>query len=121
MDGRIGNLLKKTQCERGDISLTQTKEFFLIFPIEDGRIKHLERNKDLRTSTLVLGESERCLPQLKDSFPDVCEARNDFGPCQETSYTSITLNPESTFTRQEKNHSLFHCNTLTYPELLIRI
>ena len=30
------------------------------------------------------------------------------GPCQETSYTAITLNPESNFTRREKNHSLFH-------------
>ena len=28
-----------------------------------------------------------------------------FGPCQETSYTAITLNPESNFTRREKNHS----------------
>ena len=42
-----------------------------------------------------------------------------FGPCQETSYTAITLNPESNFTRREKNHSLFHWNTLTSPELLI--
>ena len=37
-----------------------------------------------------------------------CEARNDFGPCQETSYAAITLNPESNFTRRERNHSLFH-------------
>ena len=44
-----------------------------------------------------------------------------FGPCQETSYAAITLNPESNFTRREKNHSLFHWTTLTYPELLIRI
>ena len=29
------------------------------------------------------------------------------GPFQETSYTAITLNPESNFTRREKNHSLF--------------
>ena len=43
------------------------------------------------------------------------------GPCQETSYTAITSNPESSFTRREKNHSLFHVSTLTYPELLIRI
>ena len=40
-----------------------------------------------------------------------------FGPFQETSQTAITLNPESDFTRREKNHSLFHCNTLTSPEL----
>ena len=44
-----------------------------------------------------------------------------FGPCQETSKTSITLNPESNFSRREKNHSLFHWNKLTSPELLIRI
>ena len=31
-----------------------------------------------------------------------------FGPCQEASYTAITLNPESNFTRRERNHSLFH-------------
>ena len=43
------------------------------------------------------------------------------GLCQETSYTAVTLNPESSFTRREKNHSLFHWNTLTSPELLIRI
>ena len=40
-----------------------------------------------------------------------------FGPFQETSYTAVTLNPESNFTRREKNHSLFHRNTLTSPEL----
>ena len=28
-----------------------------------------------------------------------------FGPCQEASKTAITLNPESNFTRREKNHS----------------
>ena len=44
-----------------------------------------------------------------------------FGPCQETSYTAITLNPESNFTRREMNHSLFHWSTLTFPELHTRI
>ena len=28
-----------------------------------------------------------------------------FGPCQETSYTAIPLNPETNCTRREKNHS----------------
>ena len=41
--------------------------------------------------------------------------------CQDISYTAITLNPESNFTRREKNQSPFHWNILTYPELLIRI
>ena len=29
-------------------------------------------------------------------------------PCQETSYTATKSNQESSFTRREKNHSLFH-------------
>ena len=92
-----------------------------IFPIADGRIKPLEGDQDLRTSTLIrqrsvqgeshvdfLGESEGSLPQPHDSFPVAGEAMNDFGPCQQTSYTAITLNPESNFTRREKNHSPLH-------------
>ena len=43
------------------------------------------------------------------------------GPSQETSLAAITLTQESNFTRQEKNHSLFHWKTLKNPELLIRI
>ena len=114
------------------IFLKEKGEF--IFPITDGRIKTLGGDQDLRTSTLVrhrpiqgenhidfLGESEGSLPQPHDSIPDAGEAVHDFGPCQETSYTAITLNHESNFTRREKNHSLFHWNTLTFPELLIRI
>ena len=92
-----------------------------IFPIADGRIKLLGGDQDLRTSTSIrhrpiqgeshihfLGESEGSLPTPHDSFTDAGEAINDFGLYQETSYTAITLNPESNFTRREKNHSLFH-------------
>ena len=66
-----------------------------------------------------LGEWEGSPPSPpQDSYPDAGEARNDFfGPCQGTSYTAITLNPESNFTRREKNH----WNTLTSPELQERI
>ena len=62
-----------------------------IFPIADGRIKHLGGDQDLRTSTLIrdhpirgegyadfLGESEGSLPQPHDSLPDAGEAINDF-------------------------------------------
>ena len=62
-----------------------------IFPIADGRIKTLGGDQDLRTSTLIrhrpiqgesdidfLGESEGSLPPPQDSFPDACEAINDF-------------------------------------------
>ena len=92
-----------------------------IFPIADGRIKPFGGDQDLRTSTLIrqgpiqgeshvdfLGESEGSLPPPHDSFLDAGEAINDFGSYQETSYTAITLEPESSFTRREKNHSLFH-------------
>ena len=91
------------------------------FPIADGRIRTPGGDQELRTSTLVrhrpiqgeghvdfLGESEGSLPQPQDSFPDAGEAYTTFGPCRETSYTAITLNPESKFTRRERNHSLFH-------------
>ena len=84
-----------------------------IFPITDGRIKTPGGDQELRTSTLVrprpiqgeshidfLGESEGSLPQPHGSLPDAGEAIHDFW--------SITLNPESNFTRREKNHSLFH-------------
>ena len=97
------------------------KQGEFIFPIADGRIKTLGGDQELRTSTLVrprpiqgdghvdfLGESEGSLPQPHDSLPDAGEAIHDFGPCREASYTAITLNPESNFTRREKNHSLFH-------------
>ena len=87
-DGRIGNLLEKTQCERGDICQRRRRIFF---SIADGRIKTPGGDQELRTSTLVrhrpiqgegnidfLGESEGSLPQLHDSFPDVGKGRNDF-------------------------------------------
>ena len=86
-DGRIGNLLEKTQCERGDIS--QTRRIY--FPIAGGRIKTHGVDQELRTSTLArhrpirgeghvdfLGESEGSLPQLHDSLPDAGEAIHDF-------------------------------------------
>ena len=89
-----------------------------IFLVADGRIKFVGGDQELRTSTLIrdhpirvedqrdfLGESEGSPPPLDEMI---------FGPFQETSYTAITLNPESNFTRREKNH---HWNTLTSPEL----
>ena len=87
-DGRIGNLLKKTQCKE---VIFPKENGNLIFPIADGRIKTLGGDQDLRTSTLVrhrpiqgeshidfLGESEGSPPPLPhDSFPDAGEAIND--------------------------------------------
>ena len=85
-DGRIGNLLEKTQCERGDFSRRR-----IYFPVADGGIKPLRGDQDLRTSILIrqrpiqgespldfLGESEGSLPPPHDSFADAVEAINDF-------------------------------------------
>ena len=92
-----------------------------IFPIADGRIKTLGGDLDLRTSTLVrhrpiqgesnidfLGEAEGSPPPLRESFRVPLKHEIISGPYRETSYTAITLNPESNFTRRERNHSLFH-------------
>ena len=87
-DGRIRNLLWKTQCKAGDISQRKLK---IYFPIADGRIKLPGGDQELRTSTLIrerpiegdshvdfLRESEGSLPPPHDSFPDAGEAINDF-------------------------------------------
>ena len=79
-----------------------------IFPITDGPIKLPGGGQGLITSALTreppirgesrvdfLGESEGSLPPPQDSLLDAGETMNDFCPCQETSYTAITLNPES--------------------------
>ena len=72
--------------------------------------------------TLIFLENQKGLfHHLKTRFRMPVKQLMTFGPCQETSYNAITLDQESNFTRQGKNHSLFHWSTLTYPELHIRI
>ena len=85
--GRIGNLLKKTQCKGSDISQRNGKS---IFPVADGRIKFAGGDQKLRTPTLIRerpirGESridslgaEGSLPPPQDSLKDASEAINDF-------------------------------------------
>ena len=41
---------------------------------------------------------------LKTHFWVPVKRQTTFGPCRETSYTAITLNPESNFTRREMNN-----------------
>ena len=97
------------------------KQGEFIFPIADGRIKTLGGDQELRTSTLVrprpiqgesdidfLGESEGLFHNLATHFRMPVKQQTISGPCREASYTAITLNPESSFTRRERNHSLFH-------------
>ena len=57
------------------------------------------------------------LHHVKTHFRMLVKRQMTSGPCQETSFSAITLNPESNFTCREKNNSLFHWNTLTSPEL----
>ena len=84
----IGNLLKKTHCERGDISQRQRR---IYFSNRRWTNQTLGGDQDLRTSTLIrqrpvrgeshldfLGESEGSLPPPHDSFPDAGEAIYDF-------------------------------------------
>ena len=56
------------------------------------------------------------LHHLKTHFRMPVKHEMIFAPLQDTSYTAITLNPESNFVRREKNHSLSHLNTLPSPE-----
>ena len=65
-DGRIRNLLPKTQCSGSDISQRKRK---FIFPAADGRITLSGRYQELRTSTLIRnhpirGESRRWIAWL---------------------------------------------------------
>ena len=72
--------------------------------------------------TLIFLENQRGLfHHLTTRFQMPVKQLMTFGPCQETSYTAITLNQESNFTRRERNLSLFHWRTLTCPELPIQI
>ena len=86
-DGRIGNLLEKTQCERGDIS--QTRRIYFSnrrWTNQNTRRRSGTENVHLDTGTSnsrrrsrrFLGQSEGSLLPPHDSFPDAGEARNDF-------------------------------------------
>ena len=106
----------------------------LIFPIADGRIKTPVGDQELRTSTLILqrpiqgeshvdflGESEGSLPQPHDSLPDAGEATNDFWSMSGIFIPPSRWTKSQTVLAERKNHSPFHWNTLTLPELLKRI
>ena len=75
-----------------------------IFPIADGRITLSGGDQELRTSTLIREHPIRGESHVKF----LGESEGSLPPPQETSYTAITLNQESNFTRREKNHSLVH-------------
>ena len=84
----------------------------LFFPVTDGTNQNPSRRSGTEVPpwyglyqfkgrvTLIFFETQKG----HDSFPDAGKRSKIFGPCQETSFTAITLNPESNFTRREKNH-----------------
>ena len=104
------------------------------FPVADGRKKSLEEIRNWEhppwygitqfeenvKEIFLENQKGLHLHDLKTHFRMPVKHEMISGPFQETSYTAITLNPESNFTRREKNHSLFHWNTLTSPELHIQ-
>ena len=129
-DGRIGNLLEKTQCERRDIS--QARRLFFQSQMDESKPLEEIRNWEHppwygsdqieeRVILTFLENQKAFFHNLMTHFRLPVKLCTTFGPCRAASYTAITLNPESNFTRREKNHSLFHWSTLTSPELLIRI
>ena len=87
-DGRIGNLLEKTQCKGGDISPRKWKIYFSSrrwtnqtpwrrFGPENIHLD-MAASHSRRSHEDFLGESEGSLPPPQDSFPDAGEAINDF-------------------------------------------
>ena len=85
--GRIGNLLKKTQCERGDISQTRriyfsNRRWTNQNPWRRSRPDNIHlgtgSHKSRRKSPWFSWRIRRSLPPPHDSFPDAGEAINDF-------------------------------------------
>ena len=122
-DGRSGNLLEKTQCERDDISHTR-RIYFINRRWTNRNILEKIRNWERQPwygidqlkerVTLTFLENQKGLfHNLTIHFRMPVKQFTIFGPCREAWYTAITLNPESNFSRREKNHSLSHWNTLT--------
>ena len=90
-DGRIGNLLKKTQCERSDIS-QRNKKLFLQSKMDESKLL-----EEIKTWELPLRyENQKGLLQhLTARFQMPVKRLMTSGPCQETSKTNITLDQES--------------------------
>ena len=115
-----------------EVIFPKQREF--IFPIAEGRIKTPGGDQELRTSTLVrhrpiqgesnidfLGESEGSLPQPQDSFLDAGEAINDFWSMSGSFIYRHHVEPRVKLYSPREESFPIPLNTLTYPELLIRI
>ena len=92
------------------------------FPITDGTVKNSGEDQDLRTSTVIRDRPDREKNKeiFKENQTDLLQHRlvarglvmvkqeTIAGPFQGTSFTAITLNPESNCKCREKRHSQFH-------------
>ena len=116
-DGRIRNLLKKTQCERWYFPKKKENLFFQSQmdewkPLEE--IRNWEHPPwygiDQFKEKVILENQKGLFHNFKTHFrmPAKLWLIFFFGPRQETSKTAITLNQESNITRRERNYSLFH-------------
>ena len=111
---------KKTQCKGSNISETKWKIHFssrrwtnkICWRRSGTEYIHLDtgppnsRRRSRRFSRIIRRVSTSATSRLISRMP--LKQEMTFGPCQETSHTAITLNPESNCTRREKNHSSFH-------------
>ena len=127
-DGRIGNQLEKTQCERGDISQRRRKIYFSNrrwtnqppWSRSGTENAHLDMGTpNARRKAKGFSWRTRRFSSTTSRLISGCRWSDEWllVHVRKLSYTAITLKPESNFTRREKNHSLFHWNTLKYPEL----
>ena len=123
--GRIGNLLKKTQCERGDISQRKRIIYFSNRRWTNQNPWRRSGTENIHLDTASTNSRREShwfswrIRRVSSTTSRLISGCRWSDKWQETSYTAITLNPESNFTRREKNHSLFHWSTLTTPETFV--
>ena len=124
-DGRIWNLLNKTQCERGDISLRKRRIYFSNRrwtnqnPWRRSRPENIPpwygSDQSEEKVTLIFLENQKGLfHHFTTHFRMPVKRFLIFGPCQETSHTAITLNPESNFTCGDKRENSRHPGQIIY-------
>ena len=96
---------KKIQCKRSDISQRKSRIDFSnrIWTNQTLCRRSRLQNIHLDTALIFLENQKGLFHHLTTRFRIPVKQLMIFGPCQETSYTVITLNPESSFTRREKN------------------
>ena len=101
--GCIADIEELETMDASEIYSTRLNAKEVIVPKENGIFS---RGKSRRFSRRI--DQKGLFHHLKTHIRMLVKREMTFGPCQETSHTTITLNPESNFTRREKNHSLFH-------------